>query len=127
VNRFVASFIGSPSMNLFETTLVRGRFQLGTETIDTGLEFSGPADIGIRPETIRLNGAIRAAVAWTENLGLNTLTGLRIGPLVLAALVPERLAGESAGISIEAKDVYVFDKASGANISHARGRGALRS
>ena len=126
VNRFVASFIGSPSMNLFEVQLDHGRFELGTETIDTGLEFSGIAGIGIRPEAIRLDGTIPAAVTWLENLGLNTLVGLRVGPLALTALASRRPAGNSAGVSVEAKDVYVFDKNSGANLVHARGRGAFR-
>ena len=54
VNRFVASFIGSPSMNLFDVEMADGCFQLGSETLDTGLEFSGRVDVGVRPEAIRL-------------------------------------------------------------------------
>src|SRR5262245_58060716 len=53
-NRFVASFIGSPSMSLFDASIQNGCFSLNSETIDTGLDFSGLAEIGIRPEAIRL-------------------------------------------------------------------------
>jgi ABC-type sugar transport system ATPase subunit len=127
VNRFVGSFIGSPSMNFFETRLDQGRIQLGSETIDTGLDFSGRADIGIRPEAIRLDGRIPAAVAWIENLGFNTLIGLRVGSVTLTALASQRPTENSIGISVDPADVYVFDKDSGSNISYARGRGTIPS
>src|SRR5262249_35012340 len=61
-NVFVGSFIGSPSMNLFETEIIGGKFQLGPKTIDTGLDFSGAARIGIRPEAIRFGNQIPAVV-----------------------------------------------------------------
>jgi ABC-type sugar transport system ATPase subunit len=127
VNRFVASFIGSPAMNLFEAHLDRGRFQLGSETIDTGLDFTGSADIGIRPNSIRLDGKIPAEVSWIENLGLSFLIGLRIGTIALSALSSTRPTGNSAGISIDPGDLYVFDKASGSNIDRSRSRGTFRS
>lgn len=126
-NRFVASFIGSPSMNLFETQFRDGRFELGSETIDTGLEFSGPADVGIRPEAIRLSGKISATVSWVENLGLHALIGLRIGTLSLTALVSERPAGDLVGISVDSKDVHVFEKNSGSNINSSHRRGTRPS
>jgi ABC-type sugar transport system ATPase subunit len=122
-NRFVASFIGSPSMNLFEAQLRDGHFALGNETIDTGLEFSGTAEIGIRPESIRLDGNMAATVSWVENLGLNALVGLRIGKINLTALSSERPGGTSANISFDSKDIHVFDKSSGESISgHRRSR-----
>jgi ABC-type sugar transport system ATPase subunit len=126
-NRFVASFIGSPSMNFFDAQLHQGRFELGSETIDTGLDFSGRADAGIRPEAIRLGGKISAAVSWVENLGLNALIGLRIGTVSLTLLASERPAGGSLNISFDPKDVHVFAKDSGSNISNSHRRRALRS
>jgi len=126
-NRFVASFIGSPSMNLFEAQFRNGGFELGSETIQTGLDFSGPADAGIRPEAIRLGGKIPATVSWVENLGLQALIGLRIGALSLTALVSERPAGDSVGISFDSKDVHVFEKNSGSNISNGHRRGTRPS
>jgi ABC-type sugar transport system ATPase subunit len=126
-NRFVASFIGSPSMNLFEAGFQQGRFQFGSETIDTGLDFSGVADVGIRPEAIRLEGRISAAVAWVENLGLQALIGLRVGSDTLTALASERPSGSSLNISFDPKDVHVFEKNSGSNISNDHRSRALRS
>lgn len=126
-NRFVASFIGSPSMNLFEAQFHQGCFELGSDTIDTGLDFSGPADVGIRPEAIHTGGRISAAVSWVENLGLHVLVGLRLGSVSLTALTSERPSGDSLNISLDPKDIHVFEKDSGSNITHSRRRGTLRS
>jgi multiple sugar transport system ATP-binding protein len=121
-NRFVASFIGSPSMNLFEAQFRQGRFELGSETIETGLNFSGAADAGIRPEAIRLGGKNPATVSWVENLGMNVLMGLRVGTVSLTALASERPPGESLGISVDSKDVHVFEKNSGSSLGNSHRR-----
>jgi multiple sugar transport system ATP-binding protein len=121
-NRFVASFIGSPSMNLFETDLDEGCFRLGSQVIDTGLDFSGPVEIGIRPESIKLGGLYSATVLWVENLGMQSLIGLELGGVRLTALSPERPATPSINLSIDVKDIHVFEKSSGSNIDHLRPR-----
>src|SRR5215467_452905 len=74
-NRFVASFIGAPSMNLIEANLDRGCFRLGSASLETGLDSSGPVAIGIRPESIRMQAGASATVLWIENMGLHTLVG----------------------------------------------------
>jgi ABC-type sugar transport system ATPase subunit len=126
-NRFVASFIGSPSMSLFEASLEDGRFSLDSETIDTGLEFSGLADVGIRPEAIRLEGQIQADVTWVENLGLNALVGLRAGDVSLTALAAQRPSGRSIRISFDPREIHVFEKKSGANVARTAGHRSIRS
>jgi ABC-type sugar transport system ATPase subunit len=126
-NRFVASFIGSPSMNIFEAPFHQGRFKLGSETIDTGLNLSGLADVGIRPDAIRMGGKIPAAISWVENLGLHVLVGLRIGNVTLTALASERPAGDSLTFSFDPNEVHVFEKGSGSNIGNAYHRRAVRS
>src|SRR4029077_19322049 len=68
-NSFVASFIGSPSMNIFEAKLSNGFFQLGGASIATTTDFSGDALVGIRPEAVGSRGRISARVEWAENLG----------------------------------------------------------
>ncbi|HET9220212.1 MAG TPA: ABC transporter ATP-binding protein [Terriglobia bacterium] len=125
-NRFVASFIGSPSMSLFEASIQNGCFNLDTETIDTGLEFSGLADIGIRPEAVRLEGRIPADITWVENLGLNALVGLRAGNVLLTALAAQRPSGRSIRISFDPKDVHVFEKNSGANVARTARHRSIR-
>ncbi|HEX5000551.1 MAG TPA: ABC transporter ATP-binding protein [Terriglobia bacterium] len=125
-NRFVGTFIGSPSMNIFETRLAHGSFQLGSRTIDTGLDISGPVDLGLRPEAIRLGGDVAAEVSWIENLGLNALIGFRIGAIHLTALSAARPDGATVNISFEPGDLHVFDKETGENLSNPDRRGALR-
>jgi multiple sugar transport system ATP-binding protein len=126
-NRFVASFIGAPSMNLFEANVQAGRIQLGSEAIDTGLDFSGPAHIGVRPEAIRMDGKISASVLWVENMGMHTLVGLRAGEVSLTALAAARPGAASVGISVDPKEIHVFEKDSGTRVVRSRGHWTLCS
>jgi ABC-type sugar transport system ATPase subunit len=126
-NRFVAGFIGSPSMNIFEAAFQEGRFVLGEATIDTGLKLTAVAEAGIRPEAIRLDGKIPASVAWVESLGFNALVGLRIGAVTLTALVARPPAGDRVHVAFDAADIHVFEKNTGTNIRHAGNRRPLRS
>jgi ABC-type sugar transport system ATPase subunit len=116
-NVFVASFIGSPSMNLFETEIDRGMFRLGSEVIDTGLDYSGNARVAIRPEAIRFGGGIPAAISWVENLGLHFLIGIRVGTVLLSVLSPQRPTSDSVTIGFDSGDIHVFEKHSGSNVS----------
>jgi multiple sugar transport system ATP-binding protein len=115
-NVFVASFIGSPSMNLFDTEMSDGKFQLGSKTIDTGLQFSGAARVGIRPDAIHFGDGIPAVVSWIENLGAQFLVGIRIGTVALSVLTRERPNSQSVAISFVSGDLHVFEKNSGSNI-----------
>ncbi len=124
-NAFVASFIGSPSMNLFETEMDRGRFRFGTEVIDTETGFSGTARIGIRPEAIRLENGISAAVTWIENLGLHFLVGVRVGMVALSVLARQPPASNSVDVCFDSGDVHVFEKHSGKNVGRTRNRRPL--
>jgi ABC-type sugar transport system ATPase subunit len=67
-NRFVASFIGSPSMNLFESQVTEGTFRLGPKPVKTRLDWSGQAILGIRPEDIKLASWARKTelICWGE-------------------------------------------------------------
>jgi sn-glycerol 3-phosphate transport system ATP-binding protein len=113
-NRFVGTFIGSPSMNTFETVLTEGRLRIGTEFIEIGLDWNGPVFVGIRPEAIRLApSGIRARVAWVENLGAHYLLGVQAGDVSLILLASDRPASESVKVQIDPEDIHVFDKRSG--------------
>ena len=105
-NRFVAGFIGAPSMNFLDATLVRdgGRWRAalaGGETLPLELaDIAGPADgsevvVGIRPQHIEMAGAaadapaaIGAAVQLVEALGAETVLHTRTadGTRLLAVL-----------------------------------------
>jgi ABC-type sugar transport system ATPase subunit len=121
-NRFVASFIGTPAMNIFESQLQQGQFALGLQTFTCELQFTGEAEIGVRPEAIRLEPGNSATVLWVEHLGPHVLTGLRIGSHTLTALTSVPPAASSVNIVFSPGDVHVFEKGTGTNI----GRTAFR-
>jgi multiple sugar transport system ATP-binding protein len=87
VNLFVASFIGSPSMNLIPGT-VRNGDGLTVESESGSLPLTGnhsvadgqPVVYGIRPEHLELaEDGIAARVAVVEPTGLDTMVVLRHG------------------------------------------------
>ena len=112
-NLFVASFIGSPSMNLFDATLQTGSFHLGSATIATGFDISGPVKIGIRPEAVKLDGIIPATVAIIENLGARFLIEARIDGKPLMVLSEQRPETDSISLHIDPGDIHVFDENTG--------------
>ena len=120
-NLFVASFVGSPSMNLFDVVLQEGVFRIGRETIDTGWLFSGPAKIGIRPEAIKTGKGIPATIALVENLGARFLIDARIDGLSLMVLSEERPNSDTIKLQIDSGDIHVFDKNTGASLRHTSG------
>lgn len=116
-NRFVASFIGSPSMNLFPATLDDGTLRLGSSAFPTRTRASGAAVAGIRPESIRIVAGETGRILWTENLGSHILCGIRCGDVTLTALAPQAPAAETAAIDIAPEDIYLFDANTGKNLS----------
>jgi ABC-type sugar transport system ATPase subunit len=115
-NLFVASFVGSPSMNLFDATLNEGTFLLGNLKIETGLKISSPVRIGIRPESIKFNGRIRAKVVLIENLGARFLVETRIEDTSLMVLSEQRPESDTLTLRIDPGDIHVFDKITGKSL-----------
>jgi ABC-type sugar transport system ATPase subunit len=118
-NLFVASFIGSPAMNLLDMTLKEGVFQVGQQAIPTGIAYSGPVKVGIRPEAIKMGGGIRATVALIENLGSRFLIDARVKGHSLMVLSEERPSSESIELHIDPRDIHVFDPNNGENLRHS--------
>ncbi len=116
-NRFVASFIGSPAMNLFAARFTEGEFRLGGHAVRTALAWSGEAVAGVRPEDIRVGDAgIPATVKWVEHLGSHYLAGVEVDGMALSATAVRRPASETVHLEIDPESVHVFDKDSGANL-----------
>jgi multiple sugar transport system ATP-binding protein len=116
-NLFVASFVGSPPMNLFEATLGHGgallefgdtRLELGAHSLR---DYSGRrVVVGIRPEEVReasgWDGArVRGRVLLVEALGAEQLIHIEIAgkPLERADLVDA--AAQPPGPSLGAEDL----------------------
>jgi sn-glycerol 3-phosphate transport system ATP-binding protein len=119
-NRFVASFIGSPSMNFFEAELDDGSFLLGGIRYETGLRLSRRVTIGIRPEALHGSGqnaaGFPARVCWTESLGAQFLIGMKVGEITLTALAAGKPAGEFLHVAFDPKQIHVFDDHTGENL-----------
>jgi sn-glycerol 3-phosphate transport system ATP-binding protein len=119
LNRFVASFIGSPSMNFFETDLQDGYFSLGGGRYKTGVRVSRRVTIGIRPDALQEgSGGQRsnARVSWIEALGAHFLIGVDIDGKTLTALLRHRPSAEIICLSLDPAQIHVFDNQSGKNL-----------
>jgi ABC-type sugar transport system ATPase subunit len=116
VNLFVASFIGSPAMNLLDVVLQDGTFAVGEQSIDTGIGITGPVKVGIRPEAIRPGEGFRAAVSLIENLGTRSLVEVKTGRHSLLVLLEGKPLSSSIDLNIDPKEIHVFDKDSGRNL-----------
>jgi sn-glycerol 3-phosphate transport system ATP-binding protein len=120
-NQFVASFIGSPSMNLFEAQITEGAFHLGPAVVETPLRWSGPAVVGVRPEAVSLAGSgIPATVKWVEHLGAQYLIGVQAGETLLSLTHAHRPASDTVRLRVDPQDFHVFEKSSGENLSKHR-------
>lgn len=77
--RFAAEFIGSPSMNIFPVKVEGGQVVLPTgEWLAVNTQYSGPAELGIRPEALAQSidgepGSLNARVLHVEDLGESRL------------------------------------------------------
>jgi sn-glycerol 3-phosphate transport system ATP-binding protein len=115
-NRFVASFIGSPSMNFIETDLDSGTFLLAGVRHDTGVRMSGRVTVGIRPEALQVGPGVTGRVRWVETLGAHFLVGVEFDKVTLTALLRSRPAADTIDLSIDPAQIHVFDNKSGQNL-----------
>jgi multiple sugar transport system ATP-binding protein len=100
-NRFVAEFVGSPSMNFIDGEIAEGVFVSDSLRIplDKLRPQSGRVTMGIRPEHIQVfseaqDGAIAATVYVTELMGNETFVFLSVGPNRLIARAPADFRAE---------------------------------
>ncbi|WP_298803323.1 ABC transporter ATP-binding protein [uncultured Lentibacter sp.] len=121
-NTFVASFIGSPAMNLIDGTLTNGEFS-APKTRLTGLAApEGQVTLGFRAEDASLvesGGQITAPVYTMELLGDATMIAVRIGGALVSVKADKTFRakiGEEVSISIPLEHCHLFDTASGNRI-----------
>ncbi|MEM9315839.1 MAG: TOBE domain-containing protein, partial [Pseudomonadota bacterium] len=120
-NRFVAGFIGMPSMNLIDGELHRegGGFRFRGAGMDLAVPRlntdagAGAACLGIRPEHLRIGeGAHRATVQLVEQTGhenivvLEAAKGVRLTGRTKAAVLP--VIGEELAFGVEESAIHVF-------------------
>jgi multiple sugar transport system ATP-binding protein len=133
-NQMVATFLGSPPMNLWSGEWDGTHLHLGPWQIPLGnplaLEFANlppqPINLGIRPEHLQVAAAdakahLTATVTLVEPLGKETLirgtltdTTMPIAFQVASSLFPK--PGDRLGLSIDLKYVHLFDPVTGARL-----------
>lgn len=128
VNTFVASFIGSPSMNM-----VAGRVadRDGARVVDAGdailplprdcaVEVGREVTYGIRPEALRAGGTgLSGTVAVVEPTGSETHVVLRVGGQDIVAMFRDRVSfrpGDALTFTPDPERVHLFDKTTGVRI-----------
>jgi sn-glycerol 3-phosphate transport system ATP-binding protein len=114
---FVASFIGTPPMNLFP--LERhgsGMVLRGTDGPILAPPIADAARGGMRPETIRLgNTGIPATVRHAEYLGADTILTCQVADVTLLARLPGRVMlpnGQPIHLTTS-EPIHLFDEATG--------------
>jgi ABC-type sugar transport system ATPase subunit len=129
-NTFVATFMGSPPMNLLKGSVVTegaSRFKVTDGSVTFAMESAGFGGntprregviLGVRPEGVHVNptpnNGVSGLVEEIEPLGGETLLFLRIGTVGLTAKVAGNQAvtrGQSVGISLDSSALHWFDAA----------------
>jgi sn-glycerol 3-phosphate transport system ATP-binding protein len=127
---YVASFIGSPAMNLLPASLAEGgaAARLADGTVWRFADGARPGGegrdviVGIRPEHLVPNGAegLALAVELAEPLGSETVVHGRLADgTALTARVPGAVVADSLRVAPEAAALHVFDAATGRRIEPA--------
>ncbi|OBZ96911.1 glycerol-3-phosphate transporter ATP-binding subunit [Pararhizobium polonicum] len=121
---FVASFIGSPAMNLLRGTREGRQLHFGSQVLDLGrpAAFPGQITVGIRAEDLRIANpgeqALTLKVDYIEELGAQRLVhGTVDGKKLTASLSPEIEIGESLSLSIAPERLHFFDADTGKRLA----------
>ena len=121
-NAFVASFIGSPAMNLVQGHVLNNKFTGGDLTVDGLTASNQPAQLGFRAEDasiVNKGGDIHAAVYTMELLGDATMITVRVngGLVSVKAHKDYRVEiGDMVRISVPMEICHLFDLQTGARI-----------
>jgi multiple sugar transport system ATP-binding protein len=129
VNRFVAGFIGTPSMNFLAGRLEGhggkvfvsdgGRVELAGKKLSTA-QVGSPVTLGIRPEDLRIilgpesahqDGALIGRVVLVERLGGTSHVHFEVGPHRMMATVSSDTlpnVGETINVRVPAERVHIF-------------------
>ena len=115
---FVATFVGSPPINLFDGVAAGNAVKVRDATLPLQSPAAGEVVVGIRPETVRANGSgMPARIAAVEPMGREVLYTAEcgIGPIrfVEAGADARLVEGETVALDYAPRDVLLFDKASG--------------
>ncbi len=125
-NRFVAGFVGNPSMNFVAGRMEKGILSLpGMQLRLSGTSFSGEVQVGIRPEDIELSDAAAhdgasGEVYAVELLGSDVLVVLTWAGALITARAPSSFRakpGERVGFYFSPGRTLLFEPKTGRRIT----------
>ena len=119
---FVATFVGSPAMNLLQGSIQDGRVVVAPGRLEVPLErevleslrgHTGPLTLGVRSEDIHLGagGGLEGQVYGVENHGVEQVVTLKVDDHLLKATVPARArhrSGQHGGLCIQSEEAPVL-------------------
>ena len=128
---FVATFIGTPAMNMIEAHVSKGRLIANELTLAVPEHFANQVAegqnvmIGIRPIGLHLTDAgeedaMKAQVEVTEYLGNEALLNLHVGSHEMVAEVPAAkrvAAGTNVYVRVNTHDMHMFDSKTGKTLA----------
>ena len=129
INLFVAKFLGTPPINVFDGSVRSGTLFVGEDAV---MKVEGVADgpytVGIRPEAFRVrdDGPLRCALETVEVMGRDTtivsthpaMQGVSIRS-VISAEYAEGVSGGEVRFYLKTAKVHLFDPASGERVRFA--------
>lgn len=121
-NTFVASFIGSPAMNLIDGVMQGGTFTADRIEIKGLSGADGPVTLGFRAEDASVSDApaqVNASVYSMELLGDATMVTIRAGGAMLSVKAHKDYRseiGDAVSYSVPAEICHLFDAKTGERI-----------
>ncbi|OKH71415.1 ABC transporter ATPase [Mycobacterium sp. SWH-M3] len=120
---FVATFVGSPKMNLIDGAVSAGQLRTPSGvTITVDGPDTGTVTVGVRPDDLILTPAAGACatVELVELLGPRAIVTVRAADAQLTSVVEAAALSEIAvgtAVALSARDVHRFDAATGARVN----------
>jgi multiple sugar transport system ATP-binding protein len=113
-NAFVATFIGSPRMNIIPAQVENGTIVAGPFRIPAPKELPPKVELGVRSEDVKVGaeGGARAEIEAVEPLGAETHIVARLGDLRMSVRCPgfaPHRRGDSLELALDPARVHLFD------------------
>ncbi|MGY2052998.1 ABC transporter ATP-binding protein [Methylobacterium sp. JK268] len=124
--RYVATFMGSPPMNILPAEGAEGGLRLAGQIVPgawPGLVPGRPVEVGLRPEALRVAPeGLPFTVAFVEELGATRLLHGMLGERDVVVQVPagpEPAEGAALHLAFDADALHLFDPGTGRRINGA--------
>ena len=117
--KFVAEFIGSPQMNIFNCKIDNGIAKIDNNSINLDKSINvDDASIGVRPDDIQISdsGSISCKASLVEYLGSDMIIYSNMGDQEFSCKLSSKIdvkAGDEFKFDIQPSLIHVFDNSSG--------------